>query len=100
MPYKTISVREALGCVNDWDIAHDRSGPGKVGWYLPDIQRQYVWGSRYEANKFICLLFDSLLRGFPIGSFLLWKTTQPVAFRKFASHYRSEEYEPIEDEGA
>lgn len=35
---------------------------------LPAIQREFVWS---EAK--ICALFDSLMRGYPIGGFLLWK---------------------------
>lgn len=36
--------------------------------FLPAIQREYVWGP-YE----ICKLFDSLMCGYPISSFLFWK---------------------------
>lgn len=37
-------------------------------YVLPAIQREFVWGPDR-----ICKLFDSLMRGYPIGSFLLWK---------------------------
>lgn len=37
---------------------------------LPAIQREFVWSSTS-----IELLFDSLMRNYPIGSFLLWKVT-------------------------
>lgn len=46
-------------------------------YLLPAIQREFVW--RPEAIE---LLFDSLMRGYPIGSFLFWKV----------SPERSEEY--------
>lgn len=36
--------------------------------FLPAIQREYVWGT-YE----ICKLFDSLMCGYPISSFLFWR---------------------------
>lgn len=36
-------------------------------YILPDIQRGYVWKTEQIEN-----LFDSLLRGYPIGSFLFW----------------------------
>ena len=36
--------------------------------FLPAIQREYVWET-YE----ICKLFDSLMCGYPISSFLFWK---------------------------
>lgn len=35
---------------------------------LPNIQRNFVWSPRQ-----ICALFDSLMRGYPIGNVLLWK---------------------------
>jgi hypothetical protein len=36
-------------------------------YVLPAIQREFVWGQTQIAR-----LFDSLLRGYPIGSFLFW----------------------------
>lgn len=38
---------------------------------LPQFQRNYVWKSAKIRN-----LLDSLLRGFPIGAFYLWRPTQ------------------------
>lgn len=38
---------------------------------LPMIQREFVWD-----DKQIEELFDSLLRGYPIGSFLFWETRE------------------------
>ena len=38
---------------------------GKI--YLPAIQRRFVWGPRKIET-----LFDSILRGYPIGTFLFW----------------------------
>ncbi|WP_328347202.1 DUF262 domain-containing protein [Micromonospora sp. NBC_00421] len=37
-------------------------------YVLPAIQREFVWGPDR-----ICKLFDSLMRGYPIGSFLFWR---------------------------
>lgn len=37
---------------------------------LPDIQRPFVWRDSKVRD-----LFDSLYRGFPIGSYLLWRNT-------------------------
>src|SRR6478672_7028255 len=45
------------------DIAHQQL-------VLPAIQREFVW-----SETKICSLFDSLMRGYPIGGFLLWKVT-------------------------
>ena len=36
--------------------------------FLPAIQREYVW-STYSIEK----LFDSIMCGYPISSFLFWK---------------------------
>ena len=41
-------------------------------YFLPDIQREYVWLRNVNEKK-IEQLFDSILRGYPIGSFLFWK---------------------------
>ena len=35
---------------------------------LPAIQREFVW-----SQDQICALFDSLMRGYPIGAFLFWE---------------------------
>lgn len=40
----------------------------KHEYVLPGIQREFVW-----STDQICKLFDSLMRGYPIGSFLFWK---------------------------
>ncbi len=36
-------------------------------YVLPAIQREFVW-----KDEQIVRLFDSLMRGYPIGSFLFW----------------------------
>lgn len=38
-------------------------------YFLPDIQREYMWLKKADEKK-IEQLFDSILRGYPIGSFL------------------------------
>jgi hypothetical protein len=37
-------------------------------YVLPAIQREFVWRAAQ-----VCTLFDSLMRGYPIGSFLFWQ---------------------------
>ncbi len=39
-----------------------------VNYFLPAIQREYVW-----SQEQICTLFDSIMRGYPISSFLFWE---------------------------
>lgn len=46
---------------------------------LPEIQRHYVW----QATRVRDLL-DSLYRGYPSGSILMWETDEPVPTRDFA----------------
>lgn len=57
--FRDISIKSVIEELND-------------SYFLPDIQREYVW-LRKEKEKKIEQLFDSILRGYPIGSFLFWK---------------------------
>jgi uncharacterized protein with ParB-like and HNH nuclease domain len=41
-------------------------------YYLPAIQREFVW-----RQVKIIKLFDSIMRGYPISSFLLWTVKEP-----------------------
>jgi hypothetical protein len=45
---------------------------------LPAIQREFVWGPEK-----IEWLFDSLLQGYPIGSFLFWEVRDPAAKQNY-----------------
>jgi len=47
---------------------------------LPEIQRGYVWKPTQVAR-----LVESLYRGYPTGSLLFWKTTEPPRTRGFAT---------------
>lgn len=55
-------------------------------YLLPAIQREFVW--RPEQ---ICRLFDSLLQGYPFGTFLFWKikpeNRDNYQFYQFMQHY-------------
>lgn len=77
MSYLGISVREAMSKLN---AKHS-------GWFLPQVQRQYVWGARHESEGYVCLLLDSLKRGYPIGGVVLWETSTPVPYREFVRDY-------------
>lgn len=59
-------------------------------WFLPAIQRPYVWGSRYNEEKYICRLFDSLLKEYPIGLIILWRPNNLVEFRRFIQDYEED----------
>ncbi|NIZ05474.1 DUF262 domain-containing protein [Pseudoalteromonas sp. HF66] len=54
---KAISIQDAINSINR-------------EFLLPAIQRKFVWSSQQ-----ICLLFDSILRGYPINSFMMWEVT-------------------------
>jgi hypothetical protein len=55
-------------------------------YLLPAIQREVVW-----RTDQIVRLFDSLMQGYPIGSFLFWKVerkhSQEFTFYEFITHY-------------
>ena len=75
MPYQApISVKTALDRI--WK--HD--------YVLPAIQREFVW-----KPEQIYKLFDSLMQGFPVGSFLFWKiereTSKTFQFFDFSREY-------------
>ena len=77
MSYSTISVKEAVNNVNAQNN----------GWFLPAIQRPYVWGSRYESEAYICKLFDSIVKEYPIGTLIVWNTDNEIAYKEFMRDY-------------
>jgi len=78
-------------------IAEVIQGMERNGYVLPAIQREFVWdGEQIEK------LFDSLMRGYPIGSFLFWRVDPDklgeFQFYRFMDHYHERDYkhnEPI-----
>ena len=58
----------------------------KREYLMPAIQREFVW----DADQ-ITKLVDSLMRGYPVGSFLLWdvkpETAQSYTFYEFLTNY-------------
>lgn len=55
LEYERMSVSEAVEGINK-------------NIFLPDLQRSFVWDHRR-----VCLLFDSILRDYPISTMLSWK---------------------------
>jgi hypothetical protein len=49
---------------------------------LPNIQRDLVW-----RQDQILKLIDSLLRGYPVGTLLIWRTQQEIECRQFTRNY-------------
>lgn len=56
---KPLTIKEAVNAIQSNDFL------------LPAIQRKFVWTSNQ-----ICQLFDSILRGYPINSFMTWEITE------------------------
>ena len=44
---------------------------------LPDIQRPFVWSAAKVRD-----LFDSMYRGYPVGTLMLWETGADVGTRQ------------------
>lgn len=58
-------------------------------YVLPFFQREYIW-----SPEEIETLFDSLMRGYPIGTFLFWKISnesrEKYEFYEFVKEYRED----------
>ncbi len=72
-------------------------------WLLPNIQRKFVWDTEKIMN-----LFDSIMRGYPIGTFMVWKvsskdTIKKICFYNFLQDYQERwaekcnEYKPTSE---
>lgn len=70
MAYEKKSIRTIIEDVNGRRL------------YLPAIQRKYVWGDNQ-----ITRLMDSIMRGYPIGTFLFWKVKKDIINEKKYSMY-------------
>ena len=68
MSYQTETIASLLPKLNN-------------SWYLPSLQREFVWGTDR-----VCELFDSLMRAYPISSLLTWKV--PDDAREDVEAYR------------
>lgn len=62
----------------------------KRDYLLPAIQREFVW----TADKTVTL-FDSLMRGYPVGSFLFWRVdeerSQAYKFFEFMQNFDAQD---------
>jgi uncharacterized protein with ParB-like and HNH nuclease domain len=63
---KAITIEKAIG-----NIVARR-------YLLPAIQRKFTWWPRQ-----ICVLFDSIMRGYPINTFMLWEVSDQNVKRDF-----------------
>jgi uncharacterized protein with ParB-like and HNH nuclease domain len=65
MSYQEKSIKSALSYIET----------GRM--FLPEIQRKFVWKEHQIQN-----LFDSIILGYPIGTFLFWKTSKRIIHEK------------------
>lgn len=63
---KAITIRQAIRNIDDRTFL------------LPAIQRNFVWSTQQ-----ICVLFDSLMREYPINTFMMWDVTSPEIKNKY-----------------
>ena len=81
MSYLGMSVKEAVENVNS----------NVNGWFLLSVQRPYVWGSRYESEKYIAKLFDSILWRHPIGGLIVWNNKNEMPYKEFLTDYHNDD---------
>src|ERR1700757_1751388 len=67
MPKIDISVRELVDMIDRGELR------------LPEMQRRYVWPSTRVRD-----LLDSLYRGYPSGTILVWETEREMPTRDLA----------------
>jgi len=69
-----LTIKDALDAVS------------KNHYVLPAIQREFVW-----KPEQICRLFDSLMQGYPFGTFLFWRVepekSAEFKFFGFVQHF-------------
>lgn len=73
MKNRAETIRKMVGYLNVQD----------GGFWLPNIQRPFVWSEDQIAR-----LFDSLMRQYPISTLLVWKTNGAVRHRRFIDNYQ------------
>ena len=73
MPYQSDIIANIINRLN-------------IQYFMPDIQREFVWHQEQVVK-----LFDSIMRGYPISSFLFWEVKQENRYSldiyKFTDNY-------------
>jgi len=83
------TIRKFVGYLNN----ESKDG----GYWLPNIQRQFVW-KEHQIEK----LYDSILREYPIGSLLIWRSQDKIKLRSFIQNFKdslkiTDFFQPIND---
>lgn len=69
------TIRKIIGNLNN----EEADG----GFWLPNIQRPFVWKEDQIAR-----LFDSIMRQYPISTLLIWRTKSEIKRRRFIDNYK------------
>lgn len=65
-------------------VGHLNNEESNGGFWLPNIQRPFVWREDQIAR-----LFDSIMRDYPISTLLIWRTKSEIRRRKFIDNYKA-----------
>lgn len=93
--YNDISINELVKWINHT-------------YFLPDIQRPFVWwNDKAKFEEKVCSLFDSILRDYPIWTFLFWEVNKErinedklnlLQFLNISNKDKNEEFNNISSE--
>ena len=75
--YESMTIRKAVQQIDNKELM------------LPHIQRPFVWKQDKNHNQ-VKRFFDSILRDYPFGTLLFWKTRDQVQARAFIRDYRDD----------
>jgi len=62
-------------------------------YFLPDLQRPYEW-----TEEQVVKLFDSILRGYPISTFLIWQLNSRQLNEKKYARYKFVDHKDVDSE--
>lgn len=81
LSHSTTSVRELVNRLAEPDGGAPSETPQPI--FIPSLQREFCWNqTKIEA------LFDSLLRGLPIGTLLLWNVARDDSYAESEAKYQ------------
>ncbi len=75
MKYESMSIRKAVQMIEERKLL------------LPHIQRPFVW-KQDRTNNQVKRFMDSIMRGYPFGTLLFWKTRDDIQVRRFVEDYK------------
>lgn len=75
MKYESMSIRKAVQMIEERKLL------------LPHIQRPFVW-KQDRTNNQVKRFMDSIMRGYPFGTLLFWRTRDDIQVRRFVEDYK------------